>query len=51
VNALTGLSAMLFYPNRFGERPSFASPEVLLMFLSVLSFVLAFVLGAFAFGG
>lgn len=51
VNALAGLAAMLFFPNRFGERPSFASPGVLLMFLSVFSFVLAFVFGAIAFEG
>jgi hypothetical protein len=51
VNAASGLVAAGFFPNRFGERPLFASAGVLLMFLSVVSFVLAMVLGAVAFGG
>lgn len=50
-NALTGLIATLFFPNRFGVRPEFGSPGVLLMFLSVLCFVLAMIFGAVAFGG
>jgi hypothetical protein len=51
VNALAGLAAMLFFPNTFGERPAFGSPGVLLMFISVLSFILAMVVGAVAFPG
>lgn len=50
-NAATGLIATLFFPNRFGERPDFVSPGVLLMFLSVVFFVLAMVFGAAAFSG
>jgi len=50
-NALTGLIATLFFPNRFGVRPEFGTPGVLLMFLSVLCFVLAMVFGAVAFHG
>lgn len=50
-NAVTGWVAALFFPNRFGERPRFGTPGVLLMFLSVLCFVLAMVFGAFAFSG
>ena len=50
-NALAGLIATLFFPNRFGVRPEFGTPGVLLMFLSVLCFVLAMVFGAVAFGG
>lgn len=48
-NAVTGLAATLFFPNRFGVRPDFGTPGVLLMFLSVLCFVLAMVFGAVAF--
>lgn len=51
VNALTGLTALLFFPNRFGVRPEFATPGVLLSFFSVLSFVLAMILGAIEFSG
>jgi H+/Cl- antiporter ClcA len=40
-NAFAGLAATLFFPNRIGERPAFGTPEVLLMFLSVLCSVLA----------
>lgn len=50
-NAFFGLIATLFFPNNFGVRPAFATPEVLLMFLSVLCFVLAMVIGAAAFHG
>jgi hypothetical protein len=48
-NAVAGLGATLFFPNRFGVRPEFETPGVLLMFLSVLCFVLAMVIGAVAF--
>jgi hypothetical protein len=50
-NAAAGLVATLFFPNRFGVRPEFATPGVLLMFTSVLCFVLAMVVGAAAFHG
>jgi hypothetical protein len=50
-NAVAGLIATLFFPNRFGVRPEFGTPGVLLMFLSVLCFVLAMVFGAVAFHG
>jgi hypothetical protein len=50
-NALAGSISTLFFPNRFGERPVFASPGVILMFLGVLFFVLAMVFGAIAFSG
>ncbi len=50
-NAVTGLFATLFFPNRFGERPIFASPSVIIMFFSVLFSILAMVLGAAAFSG
>ena len=50
-NAVAGLAASLFFPNRFGVRPEFATPGVLLMFISVLCFVLAMVFGAVAFHG
>ena len=50
-NAIAGLSATLWFPPRFGERPAFGSPGVILMFLSVVFFVLAMVLGAVAFRG
>jgi Protein of unknown function (DUF998) len=50
-NAVSGLIATLFFPNRFGVRPDFGTPGVLLMFLSVLCFVLAMILGAVAFHG
>ncbi len=48
-NAVTGLVATIFFPNRFGVRPEFGTPGVLLMFLSVLCFVLAMIIGAVAF--
>ena len=50
-NAITGLVATIFFPNRFGVRPEFGTPGVLLMFLSVLCFVLAMIFGAAAFHG
>lgn len=50
-NALTGLVATLFYPNQYGVRPEFGTPGVLLMFASVLCFVLAMLFGAAAFAG
>ena len=50
-NAVTGLAATLFFPNRFGVRPEFATPGVLLMFISVLCLVLAMVFGAVALHG
>jgi hypothetical protein len=50
-NAAAGLAATLFFPNQSGVRPAFASPGVMLMFFSVLFFVLAMVVGVFAFGG
>lgn len=48
-NALTGLLATLFFPNSYGVRPEFGTPGVLLMFLSVLCFVLAMIFGAAAY--
>ncbi len=50
-NAAAGLLATLFFPNRFGERPVFASPGVMIMFFSVVFSVLAIVVGAVAFSG
>lgn len=50
-NAAAGLIATLFFPTRFGERPNFLSAGVLIMFLSVLFFVLAMVFGAAAYSG
>ncbi|MBC7077931.1 MAG: DUF998 domain-containing protein, partial [Synergistales bacterium] len=50
-NAVVGLAAILFFPNHFGVRPEFGTPGVLLMFLSVLCFVLAMVFGVVAFHG
>ena len=49
-NAVAGLVATLFFPTRFGERPRFGTPGVILMFLSVVCFVLAMLVGAAAFG-
>ena len=51
VNAITGVVVTLFFPTRFGERPLFGSVGVILMFISVVSFVLAMVFGIFAFNG
>jgi hypothetical protein len=50
-NAVLGLGAMLFFPTRYGERPVFGTPGVILMFLGVVCFVLAMLAGAVAFGG
>lgn len=50
-NTVAGLFATLFFPNRFGVRPEFGTPGVLLMFVSVLCSVLAMVLGGVAFHG
>ena len=48
-NAVTGLIATTFFPTRFGERPNFGSANVIIMFLSVVFFVLAIIFGAVAF--
>lgn len=48
-NAVTGLIATLFFPTDIGVRPIFGSTGVLIMFLSVVCFVLAMVVGAFAY--
>ncbi len=50
-NVITTLIATLFFPNRFGVEPKFGTPGVLLMFLGVLCFVLAMIVGAVAFHG
>ena len=50
-NAVLALLATLFFPPRFGVRPAFASPGVLIMSVSVLCLVLAMIAGAFAFEG
>jgi len=50
-NAALGAVATIFFPTRFGERPSFGSPGVVIMFVSVVCFVLAMVFGAAAFSG
>ena len=50
-NVAAGLVATLFFPTRFGERPIFGSVGVIFMFLSVVFFVLAMVLGAVAYSG
>lgn len=50
-NAVTGFIAAAFFPTRYGERPDFVSPNVLIMFLSVVCFVLAMIIGAVAFSG
>jgi hypothetical protein len=50
-NAVLGLVAMFFFPPQFGERPAFGSVGVILMFLSVVCFVLAMIVGAAAFSG
>jgi len=50
-NVLAGLIASIFFPTRFGERPIFGSVGVILMFFSVLFFILAMVIGAVAFSG
>jgi len=50
-NVLVGLIAIIFFPTRFGERPIFGSIGVVLMFFSVLFFILGMVVGAMAFSG
>ena len=50
-NVVTGLVATIFFPTHFGERPIFGSTGVILMFFSVLFFILAIVVGAMAFSG
>lgn len=50
-NATFGLIATLLFPTHYGVRPSFVSAGVLIMFSSVLCFVLAMVLGAVALKG
>jgi len=50
-NAVLGLAATVFFPPQFGERPTFGSVGVILMFLSVVCFVLAMIIGAIAFNG
>lgn len=50
-NAVFGLIAILYFPNQYGVRPEFQTPGVILMFFSVLCFMLAMILGAFAFQG
>jgi len=51
INASAGWISTLLFPNRLGERPDFVSPGVLLMFLSVLCFFLAMLIGALAYSG
>lgn len=48
-NAIAGLVGTIFFPTRFGERPSFGSANVIIMFLSVVFFILAMVFGVVAF--
>lgn len=48
-NAIVGLVAVTFFPTYFGVRPHIASANVVLMFLSVVFYVLAMVFGAAAF--
>jgi len=50
-NAIVGLVAITFFPTRYGVRPNIGSANVILMFISVVFFVLAMVFGAVAFGG
>lgn len=50
-NAALGLIATAFFPTCFGERPAFGSAGVIIMFLSVMCFILAMVVGAVAYGG
>ena len=50
-NAVAGIIATLFFPTRFGERPVFGSVGVIVMFLSVVFFVLAMLFGAAAYSG
>jgi hypothetical protein len=50
-NAIFGLIATLFFPTHYGVRPNFVSAGVLIMFASILCFILAIVLGAIASNG
>lgn len=50
-NAIFGLIATLFFPTHYGVRPNFVSAGVLIMFSSVLCFILAMVVGAVAIEG
>jgi hypothetical protein len=50
-NAIFGLVATLFFPTQYGIRPNFVSAGVLIMFASVLCFILAIVFGAIASNG
>lgn len=50
-NAIFGLIATLFFPTHYGVRPNFISAGVLIMFASVLFFILAMVIGAVAING
>ncbi len=50
-NAVLGLIATAFFPTSFGERPAFGNPGVIIMFLSVVCFVLAMVFGAVTYSG
>ena len=50
-NAVAGLIATIFFPNTYGVRPEFSTLPVLVMFVSVLCFFLAIIVGAVAFHG
>lgn len=50
-NPMLTLVSSVFFPNTLGIRPSFGTPGVLLMAFAVLCFVLAMIVGAFAFAG
>jgi hypothetical protein len=50
-NTVAGLIGTIFFPPSFGERPIFGSMGVIIMFLSVIFFVLAMVAGAVAYTG
>jgi Protein of unknown function (DUF998) len=50
-NAIFGLIATIFFPIQYGVRPNFNSVGVLIMFFSVLFFILAMVIGAVAING
>jgi hypothetical protein len=50
-NAALGLIGIIFFPMNYGERPEFASTGVIIMFLSVVYFVLAMLFGAAAYSG
>lgn len=50
-NASLGFIGVFLFPTHFGQRPDFATPGVITMFLSVICFVLAMLFGAAAFAG